>query len=65
MTPLRRIAIGRTRDGGNREDLKSYPGGMLMIAAAGSPASLKSRPIKYALCDEFECRTPDIGILTS
>jgi phage terminase large subunit GpA-like protein len=42
------------RDAGNSEDLKDFPGGMLKIAGANSPASLASMPIRYVLCDEVD-----------
>lgn len=44
----------RSRDGGNAEDLKDFPGGMLVIGGANSPASLASMPIRYVLCDEVD-----------
>lgn len=42
------------RDPGNAEDLKDFPGGMLVIGGANSPASLASMPIQYVLCDEVD-----------
>ena len=42
------------RDSGNAEDLKDFPGGMLVIGGANSPASLASMPIRYVLCDEVD-----------
>jgi phage terminase large subunit GpA-like protein len=42
------------RDAGNAEDLKDFPGGMLVIGGANSPASLASMPIRYVLCDEVD-----------
>jgi phage terminase large subunit GpA-like protein len=42
------------RDAGNAEDLKDFPGGMLRIGGANSPASLASMPIRYVLCDEVD-----------
>ena len=44
----------RKRDSGNSEDLKDFPGGMLVISGANSPSSLASMPIKYVLCDEVD-----------
>lgn len=41
------------RDGGNTEELKDFPGGMLILAGANSPASLSSMPICYTLLDEL------------
>lgn len=52
---IRRVFDGRRkRDAGNSEDLKDYPGGMLVISGANSPASLASMPIKYVVCDEVD-----------
>lgn len=43
----------RSRDGSNSEDLKDFPGGMLILGGANSPASLSSMPICYVVCDEL------------
>lgn len=52
---LRDIFDARSkRDAGNAEDLKDFPGGMLVIGGANSPASLASMPIRYVLCDEVD-----------
>ncbi len=44
----------RARDSSNSEDIKDFPGGMLVIGGANSPASLSSMPIRYVLCDEVD-----------
>jgi phage terminase large subunit GpA-like protein len=44
----------RRRDSGNSEDMKDFPGGLLVLAGANSPASLASMPIKYVICDEVD-----------
>lgn len=44
----------RTRDSGNSEDVKDFPGGVMMIGGANSPASLASIPVKNVLCDEID-----------
>lgn len=44
----------RARDASNSEDIKDFPGGLLVIGGANSPASLASMPIKYVLCDEVD-----------
>lgn len=44
----------RARDASNSEDIKDFPGGMLVIGGANSPASLASMPIRYVLCDEVD-----------
>lgn len=50
----RLVNVTRARDGANREDMKDYAGGVLMIATAGSASSLKSKPIRYVLGDEID-----------
>lgn len=44
----------RKRDSSNSEDLKDFPGGLLVLAGANSPSSLASMPIKYVICDEID-----------
>lgn len=44
----------RTRDASNSEDMKDFPGGVLVVGGANSPASLASMPIKNVLCDEVD-----------
>jgi phage terminase large subunit GpA-like protein len=44
----------RQRDAGNSEDMKDFPGGMLVLGGANSPASLSSMPIQYVVCDEVD-----------
>jgi phage terminase large subunit GpA-like protein len=44
----------RSRDSGNSEDIKDFPGGLLVLGGANSPASLSSMPIKYVICDEVD-----------
>lgn len=44
----------RKRDSSNSEDIKDFPGGMLVIGGANSPASLASMPIKNVFCDEID-----------
>lgn len=51
----------RARDAGNSEDLKDFPGGMLVIGGANSPASLASMPIRYVLCDEVDRFPWEVG----
>jgi phage terminase large subunit GpA-like protein len=52
---LRKIFDARSkRDAANSEDIKDFPGGMLVIGGANSPASLASMPIRYVLCDEVD-----------
>ena len=52
----------RQRDAGNAEDMKDFPGGMLVLGGANSPASLSSMPIQYVVCSsnhQTERRCPD------
>ncbi len=51
----------RARDAGNAEDMKGFPGGMLVIGGANSPASLASMPIRYVLCDEVDRFPWEVG----
>lgn len=44
----------RKRDAMNTEDIKDFPGGMLIIGGANSPASLSSMPIKFVYNDEID-----------
>ncbi len=44
----------RSRDSGNTLLHKVFPGGHLTIAGSNSAASLASRPIRIALCDEVD-----------
>lgn len=53
--PLKRIMGAlKTRDSSNGQDIKDYPGGMLVLGGANSAASLASMPVRYALCDEVD-----------
>ena len=51
---LRELFGDRRRDAANSEDIKTFPGGLVVLAGANSPASLASMPIKYILCDEVD-----------
>ena len=51
----------RARDAGNSEDMKDFPGGMVVIGGANSPASLASMPIRYVLCDEVDRFPWEVG----
>lgn len=48
------VADARSRDSGNTLLSKSFPGGILAMAGANSPAGLASRPIRIVLCDEVD-----------
>ena len=51
----------RNRDGSNSEDMKDFPGGILIVGASNSAASLASMPIKNVLCDEVDRFPWDVG----
>lgn len=51
----------RMRDGGNSEDLKDFPGGLLILGGANSPASLSSMPIRFVLLDEVDRFPWEVG----
>jgi len=38
----------------NTTHFKTYPGGAIQVASAGSPNDLVSRPHRYAMCDEID-----------
>lgn len=61
-TPVLLDLIGaRRRDATNAEDMKDFPGGMLVIGGANSAASLASMPIRYVLCDEVDRFPWEVG----
>ena len=62
-TPILRDLLGslRMRDASNSEDFIDFPGGMLVLAGANSPASLASMPIRYVLCDEVDRFPWEVG----
>lgn len=51
----------RQRDGANAEDMKDFPGGVMILSGANSPASLASMPIRYALLDEVDRFPWEVG----
>lgn len=51
---LRAMFENKKRDATNSEDIKTFPGGLVVLAGANSPSSLASMPIKYVLCDEVD-----------
>lgn len=51
----------RQRDSSNSEDMKDFPGGILVLGGANSPASLSSMPIRYVVCDEVDRFPWEIG----
>jgi len=55
-----KIAPARSRDSGNTTLLKEWPGGVLIISGANSPASLRSMPAKYLFADEVDAYPVDL-----
>lgn len=49
-----KIPPARSRDSGNNTLLKLFPGGLVRMAGANSPASLSQMPVKKALFDEVD-----------
>ncbi len=50
----RRIAKPRGREGVNNQKMKSYPGGFLMLAWAGSSKTMRGRSAPFIGCDEVD-----------
>lgn len=48
------IAKPRSREGVNNQQMKSYPGGFLMFAWAGSPRTMRGRSAPKIFCDEVD-----------
>jgi phage terminase large subunit GpA-like protein len=55
-TPVLRDLVGTSKSRSAEETLlfKSFPGGFLALAGAGSPDNLARRPIRVLLCDEVD-----------
>lgn len=49
-----KIAPARSRDSGNNTLLKLFPGGLIRMAGANSPASLSQMPVKRGYFDEID-----------
>jgi phage terminase large subunit GpA-like protein len=48
------VAKPRGRDGVNNQQMKSYPGGWLMLAYSGSPKTMRGRSAPKIYCDEVD-----------
>jgi len=51
----------RVRDSGNNLLEKKFPGGMLMMVGANSPAGLRSVPVRFIMLDEVDGYPNDAG----
>ena len=49
-----KILPSRTRDSGNTQMVKRFPGGFLVFSGANSGASLRSRPVQMLILDEVD-----------
>lgn len=49
-----KIKPARTRDSGNTQLSKDFPGGIIMFGGANSAASLRSMPMRYLFLDEID-----------
>lgn len=55
------MGVAKTRDGSNKQGIKLFPGGVLILGGANSAASLRQMPIRYVICDEADAFPWDIG----
>lgn len=55
-----RVADSRSRDSGNTQLAKEFPGGILMITGANSAVGLRSMPIRYLFLDEVDGYPHDV-----
>jgi phage terminase large subunit GpA-like protein len=51
----------RSREGGNTMLMKEFRGGFLGMTGANSPASLRSKPIRYLFMDEVDAYPGNVG----
>lgn len=58
---LDKVADQKSRDSGNTMLMKEFPGGFLAMTGANSPASLRSKPIRYLMLDEVDAYPGDVG----
>ena len=55
-----RVAEPKSRDGKNTINMKSFPGGILLLTGANSASGLRSMPIRYLILDEVDAYPQDI-----
>lgn len=56
-----KVSTKKSRDGSNSLESKDFPGGILLMAGANSPANLASMPIRYLFADEVDRYPDDVG----
>ena len=56
-----RVAAKKSRDGENTINQKKFPGGVLYMGGANSPAVLKSVPVRYVMLDEVDEYSSDLA----
>jgi phage terminase large subunit GpA-like protein len=56
-----KVEIPRSREGGNTMLMKEFRGGFLGMTGANSPASLRSKPIRYLFMDEVDAYPGNVG----
>ncbi len=61
MELRKRVASARSRDSGNTLLVKEFPGGVLVITGANSPAGLRSDPARDLFCDEIDAYDQEAG----
>ena len=54
------VRDNRSRDSGNTQLSKEFPGGILIIAGANSAVGLRSMPVRYLFCDEIDGYPMDV-----
>ena len=61
-TPALREIVrdNRSRDSGNTQLAKEFPGGILIISGANSAVGLRSMPVRYLFCDEIDGYPMDV-----
>lgn len=56
-----KIATAKSRDQGNTQLHKEFPGGNITLAGANAPSRLASRPKRIVFCDEVDRYPPSAG----
>jgi phage terminase large subunit GpA-like protein len=55
-----KVADSRTRDSGNTQMAKEFPGGFMLITGANSAVGLRSMPVRYLFLDEIDGYPSDL-----